>query len=205
MIVIVDYGLGNLHSIKSKIAKLHYEVQVSRAVDDIRKADKLILPGVGYFAEGMKNLRAYGLTEVLAEAVLGAKTPFLGICLGMQLLTERGEEGDAEGLGWIKGATKRLDVSRMAEPLRIPHVGWNTIKIKRASILLNDVPSDSRFYFTHSYAVDCEEQYAIATTDYGYEFPTIVEVRNIYGTQFHPEKSHAHGLRLIENFLRHGA
>ena len=204
MIIIIDYGLGNLHSIKSKIERLGFsDISISSQAAAIEQATKLILPGVGYFAEGMKNIREYGLLPILNKKVLQDKTPVLGICLGMQLLTRHSEEGDVDCLGWIDGVTKRFDFSGASEKLRIPHVGWNTVVVKNDSLLFNNLSSDARFYFTHSYCVSCDvEREAMGITRYGYDFVSVVQKDNIYGTQFHPEKSHKHGLQMIDNFIR---
>jgi imidazole glycerol phosphate synthase, glutamine amidotransferase subunit len=203
MIVIIDYGMGNLRSILMKFKRIKAEAIISADCADIEHADKLILPGVGYFAAGMKNLRDSGLIPVLNKKVLECHVPLLGICLGMQLLTKFSEEGDSAGLGWIDAVTKKFHFSVPQDKLRIPHMGWNTIDKKRESVLLNGIIPDNRFYFAHTYAVSCNDNSDIvAATRYGYEFVSIVQKGNIYGTQFHPEKSHYHGLKLIENFVR---
>lgn len=202
MVVIVDYGLGNLRSIKSKVERLGFKVEISSSPLQIANAEKLILPGVGHFKVGMENIESRGLRAPLDEAVLQRKRPILGICLGMQLLTQYSEEGDIEGLGWVSAATRRFSFSQNRE-LRIPHVGWNDLKINFDSPLLDRLPSDSRFYFTHSYFVSAEDsRVALATTYHGVEFVSAIQSENIYGTQFHPEKSHRTGLQLLENFLR---
>jgi glutamine amidotransferase len=209
MVVIVDYGIGNLRSIQSKIQRLHFNVTISRLPDVILSADRLILPGVGFFSNGMQNLRNFGLIPVLEDAVLVKKKPILGICLGMQLFTQSSEEGNEKGLGWIPALTRRFRFSEeksnsVSRSLRVPHVGWNTVSPQRENLLFRDIPLNTRFYFTHSYFVSCESsKNAAATTDYGVSFAAAVQKDNIYGTQFHPEKSHQHGLRLIENFLRY--
>jgi glutamine amidotransferase len=198
MIVIVDYGLGNLHSVLHKIQKITPDVKLSSKPDDIEHADKLILPGVGQYASGMKNLAEYGLIGPLNKKVLKDGTPILGVCLGMQLFTDYGEEGGADGLGWIAGRTIRLK----PEGLPVPHVGWNTIKIKKETKLFNGLPQDYRYYFTHSYHVVCQDHADIlTTTKYGQEFTSAIQKNNVYGTQFHPEKSHTTGVTLIKNFI----
>ena len=204
MIIIVDYGLGNLQSIQSKIERLGYkDVRIAADAGELERAAKLILPGVGHFAEGMKNIRQYGLLEVLNRKVLQDKVPVLGICLGMQLLTRHSEEGDVDGLGWIDGVTKRFNFSMLLEKPRVPHVGWNSVSFRTDSLLSRGLAPDQRFYFTHSYCVSCDsEQDAVGTTHYGYDFVSVVQKGNIFGTQFHPEKSHKHGLQMIDNFLR---
>ncbi|WP_036026434.1 imidazole glycerol phosphate synthase subunit HisH [Leptospira noguchii] len=204
-IVIVDYGMGNLRSVKMKFERMKYDSVISSDPEIIKNASHLILPGVGHFAEGMKNIFERGLKESLDHAVIQRKVPILGICLGMQLLTRFSEEGNVNGLGWIDALTRKFDFNSSPNGVkyRIPHVGWNSIKIRRDSVLLEGIQNLSRFYFTHSYAVQCEvETESIAETEYGYSFSSIVQKDNIYGTQFHPEKSHQIGLKLIENFIR---
>ena len=198
MIVIVDYGMGNLHSVLHKIQKITPDVKLSSMPGDIDQADKLILPGVGQYAAGMKNLKEYGLIEPLNQKVLKDRTPILGICLGMQIFTDYGEEGGANGLGWIRGRTIRLNPPN----LPIPHVGWNTIKLKKETRLFDDLTPDYRYYFTHSYHVVCEDASdVLATTVYGQEFTSAIQKNNIIGTQFHPEKSHIAGVGVLNNFL----
>jgi len=150
----------------------------------------------------MKNLKEYGLIDVLNKKVLDDKTPILGICLGMQLFSEHSEEGETKGLGWIESDTVKFSFNDNS--LRIPHIGWNKLSLKKESILFKDVPTDKRFYFVHSYYVNCKnEEDTVASTNYGIDFTSAIQKGNIYGTQFHPEKSHKHGLKIIDNFLRY--
>lgn len=201
MIVIVDYGMGNLSSIQQKFKKLRLDAIISNKTEDILRADKLILPGVGHFAYGMKNLLSGRLIPVLSQKVLDEKTPILGICLGMQLLTKRSEEGDCEGLGWIKAQTVRFDFEQSNMDLRVPHVSWNAVFTQKESLLLNGIDNNTEYYFTHSYYVKCEhEENVLAVTKYGITFASIIQVGNIYGIQFHPEKSHQGGMILLQNF-----
>jgi imidazole glycerol-phosphate synthase subunit HisH len=194
--------MGNLRSVLMKFERLKVKALISRNPEDILAASKLVLPGVGHFAEGMKNIREYGIYEPLCAAVSEQKIPILGICLGMQLLTKSSEEGNVDGLGWINAVTKRFNFNSMSQSLRIPHVGWNLVNWKKESILMKDLDTKERFYFTHSYAVECLDQAnSVGVTDYGYQFSSIIQCENIYGTQFHPEKSHLNGLKLIENFV----
>jgi glutamine amidotransferase len=200
MIVIVDYGMGNLRAVLHKISKISPDVKLLSKQEEIDKAEKLILPGVGSFAAGMRNLREYGLITVLNKKVLDEKTPILGICLGMQLFTKHSEEGDADGLGWVDAETKRFRLD--ARGFKVPHVGWNTLKIKKESSLFAGISSDHRFYFTHSYHVCCEdEEDVLASTEYGCEFTSAIQRDNIIGVQFHPEKSHQDGIKVIKNFI----
>jgi glutamine amidotransferase len=202
MIVIVNYGLGNLRSILQKFEMLSIPAIVSNDTKDLRDANKLILPGVGHFAEGMRNLHESGLKPVLDELVLRGKKPILGICLGMQLFTEFSEEGEVAGLGWIPAQTKRFKMPANSSHLRIPHVGWNSLKLRRDNPLFVGVDPQRRYYFTHSYCVTCANtEDVVATSNYGVDFHSVVARGNIYGTQFHPEKSHNHGLHLIKNFV----
>lgn len=203
MIVIVDHGLGNLRSVAMKFARVKAEALVSADPAAILAADKLVLPGVGSFDAGMKNLRQAGLADALDEAVLGKKTPILGICLGMQLFTKGSEEGDRPGLGWIDAETRKLSAPEDAGRFRVPHIGWNTLTPRPGCLLFEGIDPRLRYYFVHSYAVFCNDPGQVAAeTDYGRIFASAVMRDNILGTQFHPEKSHHHGLAMIENFVR---
>jgi len=202
MILIVDYGIGNLGSIRHKLGYLEFESVISSDPEDVARADKIILPGVGSFATGMANLVQSGLVEPLRRRVFGEKAPLLGICLGMQLLAKHSEEGDADGLGWLDADIVRFDFSSSPRPLRVPHVGWNTLSPCGEEPLLRGLQDDARFYFTHSYHMRCADPSDVAAlTRYGYEFPSVVRRGNIHGTQFHPEKSHDYGMRVLANFL----
>lgn len=200
MVTVIDYGLGNIFSVVKAFEMIGADVQVSSNPDDIRKADHLVLPGVGAFADGMQFLRDKELDTVLTEEVVQSKKPFLGICLGLQLLAEVGEEhGEHKGLGWIPGKVRKLDVDQQ---LKIPHVGWNNLEIKQDNPLFADIHTDSDFYFVHSYQLDCANQKdCIATTTYGKTITAAIWHGNIFATQFHPEKSQDAGLKLLENFL----
>ncbi|MFH0861089.1 MAG: imidazole glycerol phosphate synthase subunit HisH [Candidatus Altiarchaeota archaeon] len=201
MIVIVDYGVGNLSSVSHKMGKLKIDAIISDDVKTLMDADKIILPGVGSFAAGMGNLRELGLIEILKRKVVEERTPILGICLGMQLFSKHSEEGDADGLGWVDCETKKF-VFDDGKKLRVPHVGWNTLSVVKDSPLLDSVPADMTFYFTHSYHLSCREKdILIATTAYGYDFPSVIQKDNIFGVQFHPEKSHKRGMQIIKNFV----
>ncbi|MFZ2656384.1 MAG: imidazole glycerol phosphate synthase subunit HisH [Victivallales bacterium] len=201
MIVIVDYGMGNIRSIHYKLQKNGIESKVSSLSSDILSADKLILPGVGHFKQGMENLRKFNLIDALHRKVLEEKTPVMGICLGIQLFTNFSEEGDCEGLKWIDAETKRFRFDGLG--LSIPHVGWNSIKLRRPSTLFAGMPDDKRYYFTHSYHLVCNnDEDILAESEYGYPFVAAIQLENIYGTQFHPEKSHKDGMRVLLNFCR---
>jgi imidazole glycerol-phosphate synthase subunit HisH len=202
-ITIIDYGLGNLASIKNMIKKIGGTSSVTADKDEILAAKKLILPGVGSFEQGMKNLIARGLTDVLSTKVVNQKTPILGICLGMQLMTNRSEEGNVNGLGWINADTVKFNQSKLPSSLKIPHMGWTDVNIKSNDDLFVGEKSDLRYYFVHSYHVVCKhEKNIMATSDYGYQFTCGIVNDNVIGVQFHPEKSHKYGIQLLTNFLK---
>jgi len=201
MITIIDYGAGNIKSIQNMLSKIGAQSQISNKAEDIQNAKKLILPGVGHFKYGMDQLMKSGLIEVLYEKAIVNQIPFLGICLGAQLLGKRSDEGDVNGLGWIDMEVVKFDKSRMGKNERIPHMGWNYISLKQQSSILADLPEDPRFYFVHSYHIKCNTDIDIlCTTKYGYEFTAGVKKDNIFGVQFHPEKSHKFGMKLLQNF-----
>lgn len=202
-VAIVDYGLGNLRSIQRKLQRFSVDVQIASTSEEILAADRLIFPGVGHFAAGMDKLNRSGLRQVLEQKVLQRNTPVFGICLGMQLFAKSSEEGDSEGLGWIDARVVRFRPELMASPRRVPHVGWNESRPLRSSPLFEGVSSDQRFYFTHSFHIECADPSdELARTVYGSEFTSAVQRGNICGAQFHPEKSHLEGLRVLLNFVR---
>ncbi len=198
MIVIIDYGMGNLHSVYKALKRLNAEVIISSSPNNIEKADKLILPGVGHFKRGMENLKSLNLIEILNKKVLEDKTPILGICLGIQLFTKHSQEGDFPGLSWIDANTVKFN----SDSLKIPHMGWNSINIKKNNSLFSDLNQEGQFYFVHSYHVVPEDRSIISsTTKYGIEFVSSISKENIFGVQFHPEKSHSSGLQILKNFI----
>jgi len=203
MIVIVDYGMGNLGSILNMLKKVGAPAaKISSETKDIEQADKLILPGVGAFDTGMKRLRETRLIGLLNEKVLKARTPILGICLGMQLLTKISEEGELPGLGWIDAETVRFRFDPKQSRLKIPHMGWNTINIQREGTLFKDMYAEPRFYFVHSFHVVAHNpEDVLATTEYGYDFVSAIQHGHIMAAQFHPEKSHKFGMKLYKNFV----
>lgn len=206
MIVIIDYGVGNLRAIGNMLKRIGVESVITANPNQISSATKLILSGVGSFDHGMDNLRSSGVLEILNEKVLIKKTPVLGICLGVQLMTESSEEGSGEerGLGWVKGKTVAFDRSHFKEGQKVPHMGWANIFGSNKSKLFHGIESDARFYFVHSYHLDVENPgEVIARANYGYPFVAGVERENIVGVQFHPEKSHRYGLQLLKNFVNH--
>ncbi len=199
MITIIDYGLGNLGSLVNIFKKIGVEATVSSDISVIEKSSGIVLPGVGSFDAGMENIKKLGLIPVLKRKVLEEKTPILGICLGMQLFAPKSEEGVLEGLGWIEGEVKKFNFKN--NDFKIPHMGWNTIDTERQDPLLNEMPENSGFYFVHSYHFVCKNKdNVLATTNYGYDFPSIIRRENIIGVQFHPEKSHKYGMKLLKNF-----
>jgi glutamine amidotransferase len=201
MMTIVDYQMGNLHSVKRAFNRLGVEVSITTKQSEILSAKKLILPGVGHFGKAMDALKQLDLVGVLNEKVIDKKTPILGICLGMQLMTKGSEEGGMEGLGWFNCATQRLIVE---DPIqhKIPHVGWNTIVHPSTDPLLDQVPSGSEVYFVHSYGIlDVPVDEVLTKTIYGNTFVSALKKDNIVGMQFHPEKSHDVGLMLLRNWL----
>ncbi|MGQ3684141.1 MAG: imidazole glycerol phosphate synthase subunit HisH [Candidatus Loosdrechtia sp.] len=204
MIVIVDYGMGNLRSVEKGFERFGFNVKVTDNLTEIRNADKLVLPGVGAFRDAMEGLRQRGLTGPIVDWIKSGK-PFLGICLGLQLLFSKSyEDGEHEGLGIIPGKVVRFDFSGKKEHagLKIPHMGWNQINLKKQDVpLLKDVPDNAYVYFVHSYYVCPEDENVIATeTDYGIRFTSMIWHRNIFATQFHPEKSQQNGLTMLKNF-----
>lgn len=202
MIVVIDCGLGNVGSIVNMLKKIGVDVYRSSDKSIIEMADKLILPGVGAFDEGMKQLKDSGLRNLLDKKVIEEKTPVLGICLGMQLMTQKSEEGELPGLGWIKGMTIKFNFENSISKCRIPHMGWNRVVPKEGEQLFQNLIAP-KYYFVHSYHVVCENpEEIIATSNYGKEFTCAIRNGNVLGTQFHPEKSHKYGMVLLNNFTR---
>jgi glutamine amidotransferase len=201
VIAIVDYDMGNVASVANMLKRIGArDAFLTRDAEVLGRATSIILPGVGAFDNGMRNLRNFGLLDALNEAVLVRRVPLLGICLGMQLLTDSSEEGQLPGLGYLRATTRRFRFPR-GSALKIPHMGWNYIESVHPNPI---IPEDSpnRFYFVHSYYVDCADPAdVIATADYGFSFPGAVQRDNVFGVQFHPEKSHRYGMKLLEKFV----
>lgn len=195
--------MGNLRSINKAFERSNIKTMISAKKEDIDKADKLILPGVGHFGTGMKNLHNLDIIELLLKKITIDKIPILGICLGLQLFTQSSEEGNVDGLGLIDAKTTRFDFTDKCDNLKVPHMGWNTVQIKKENKLLDSVNNEELFYFVHSYHIKCNDKDDVLTsTIYGYEFTSGIQKDNIYGTQFHPEKSHSAGLKILQNFSR---
>ncbi|RZL50379.1 MAG: imidazole glycerol phosphate synthase subunit HisH [Pedobacter sp.] len=200
MIHIIDYGLGNLGSIKNMLKKIGYDSTIIANPDDLKKSTKIILPGVGAFDTGIKNLTDGGWIEPLSKKVLVEKVPTLGICLGMQLMCKNSEEGVLPGLAWVNAEVKKFNFESTS--LKIPHMGWNDVFSAKNSKLTQDDFTERRFYFVHSYYVTVANQdQVLFSTNYGSQFNSAFEKDNIIGVQFHPEKSHKFGLSLLKNFI----
>lgn len=204
MITIIDYGLGNIRAFVNVYKRLNIAVAVAKSPADLDGATKLILPGVGAFDHAVELLQQSGMRETLDELVLGRSVPVLGVCVGMQILAPVSEEGRLEGLGWIAGQVRKFDLAAAAastQPTCLPHMGWNDVKPIRESGLFSGLQEESRFYFLHSYYFQCSRREdVVAETDYGLKFSCAVQMNNIHGVQFHPEKSHNYGVRLLKNF-----
>ena len=201
MITIVDYGLGNLGSIKNMFEYIGVSAEIQSDLKFINKAKKIILPGVGKFDTAMLRINQSGLREVLDFKALKEQIPVLGICLGMQLLTKKSEEGSLMGLGWIEANVKKF---RSINNIKVPHMGWNAIEISKLNDLTKTLKNNSRFYFVHSYYVETmKNENSLLKTSYGnHQFDSGIVSENIYGVQFHPEKSHKYGMKLFEQFAK---
>jgi imidazole glycerol-phosphate synthase subunit HisH len=200
MIRIIDYGLGNILAFQNMYKRMNVQVGIARSAAELADATKLILPGVGAFDHAMELLEASGMRAKLDELVLEKHTPVLGICVGMQILARSSEEGSAAGLGWIDGRVKSF--GSLGQPdLLLPHMGWNDVTPVTQTPLFRELASEARFYFLHSFYFECARREDVAAVaSYGIDFSTAVANGNIYGVQFHPEKSHHFGSRLLQNF-----
>jgi glutamine amidotransferase len=206
MIVILDYGMGNPGSILNMLRKAGGDAVITCDKDKIDQAQAIILPGVGAFDNGMQKLNKLNLIELLNKKVIEDQVPFLGVCLGMHLLFESSEEGTLSGLCWIDGSVTRFNFSEIVgrSRLKVPHMGWNLVYPEHTEGLFGDLTDEARFYFVHSYHVNCKDKSNIsATSNYGYKFTCAVQKNNIFGAQFHPEKSHRFGLAMFKNFLEY--
>ncbi|WP_132581271.1 imidazole glycerol phosphate synthase subunit HisH [Paralcaligenes ureilyticus] len=201
MITIIDYGLGNISAFVNTYKRLNVAVSVAKTSGDLMGATKLILPGVGAFDYAMLLLKQSGMHDAVNELVTRRKVPVLGVCVGMQMLASSSEEGYLPGLGWIPGRVRRFDVSLLPYSTHLPHMGWNDVKPLGSTSLFAHLEKDARFYFLHSYYFECEQrQNVLAQTIYGDSFTCAVNHENVYGVQFHPEKSHHFGAQLLKNF-----
>ena len=202
-IVIIDYNMGNLRSVQKAFEKVGCNAMITNDHDSIRAADKIVLPGVGAFKDGMQHLEKLGLVELLNEEILVNNKPFLGICLGMQLIAKKSyEHGETLGLNWIDAEVIKFDFSDRDKKLKVPHVGWNDVKYRNKNILFQDITDNNDFYFVHSYHFSTEENMVSSTSDYGFDFISSVNKDNIFAFQFHPEKSQTAGLKILENFIK---
>jgi glutamine amidotransferase len=200
MIIIIDYRMGNLGSLANMLKKIRTPAKISSDLEDIESAEKLILPGVGSFDHGMQKLQELKLLELLNKKVVKDHTPILGICLGMQLFTKSSEEGILKGLGWFDANTVKFKIDNKCS-LKIPHMGWDTLNVLKPHSMYQNMDNNSMFYFVHSYHVICNRKDDVLSTSYyGYEFVSSISKDNIIGVQFHPEKSHKYGMKILENF-----
>lgn len=201
MIAIIDYGSGNVGAIANIYKQLKVPHIITGDLSELEKAERYILPGVGAFDTTMKYFRKSGMVDLLDEQILNRGKKVLGICVGMQILAESSDEGELAGLGWIKGRVRKIDTSTLPAAPRLPHMGWNTVTTKPGARLFDDVDTVQGFYFLHSYYFDPSSAEDIAATvDYGNNIPCAVARGNVFGMQFHPEKSHANGVAVFRNF-----
>lgn len=203
MITIIDYGLGNIKAFVNVYDRLNIPIKIAKTKPDLFDATKIILPGVGAFDYAMDQLNKSGMRDELENKVIRDKVPVIGICVGMQILAKSSEEGNLPGLGWIDGEVLKFDINSIPYKTRLPHMGWNSIKPINENTLLNGFNNESRFYFLHSYYFVCNNQQdIISTTQYGIDFSSAINHNNIFGIQFHPEKSHSNGVSLLNNFAK---
>ncbi len=201
MITIIDYGSGNIKAIANIYEKLKVPYTIASIPEQVIGAKKIFLPGVGAFDETISKLDSTGFRKVLDKEVLENKVPIMGICVGMQILADSSEEGNCKGLGYIKGKVKKINPNLILQKPKLPHLGWNSIEVLKNNELIKDIDPVFGFYFLHTYYFECEDQNNIlATTNYGATFASAVYRENIFGIQFHPEKSHHNGVKLLHNF-----
>lgn len=201
MITIVDYGLGNIRAFLNVYRRLNIEARTATTGSDLQDATKVILPGVGAFDHAMERLTASGMREALDDLALRRRVPILGVCVGMQILGRDSDEGRLPGLGWIDGRVRTLTSLMPVAPLPVPHMGWNDVRPVVPNRLFDGLESPPRFYFLHSFYFECARaEDAIAVADYGADFACAVNAGNVYGVQFHPEKSHHFGATILKNF-----
>ncbi|MEY4241847.1 MAG: hypothetical protein RJA14_1543 [Pseudomonadota bacterium] len=202
MITIVDYGLGNIGAFANLYKRVNVAAKVARTAEELADAERIILPGVGSFDHAMDLLDASGMRPTLEDLVINGKRPVVGVCVGMQILAEGSDEGTREGLGWIPGRVRHFSHAPSNADLPMPHMGWNDVRPRAGEQLFQGLETDARFYFLHSYYFECAEaEHVAAHTSYGLEFGCAVRSGHIHGVQFHPEKSHHYGARLLKNFV----
>ena len=198
---VLDYGTGNLNSVMRILSRIGASVSVSSVPAEITGADKIILPGVGHFGNAMAKLRELGLIDSLSDLVLNKRKPILGICLGMEIMAQSSEEGNSKGLGWLDAEAVRFAPSDSAK-FKVPHMGWNNVRAAKPSALMQGIDASDEFYFAHSYHLRLNSDAdLLSETEYDIAFPSAIEKENIFGVQFHPEKSHDAGVRLLKNFI----
>ncbi|KAF2333144.1 imidazole glycerol phosphate synthase subunit HisH [Flavobacterium daemonense] len=203
MITIVDYGVGNINAFVNVYKRVNVPTKIARNASDLDDAKKIILPGVGHFDHAMSELIKSGMREKLDELVTVKKIPVIGICVGMQMMGNSSDEGKLMGLGWIDASVKKFDETKIKQVTRLPHMGWNDVEPTMPNLLFKDLEKDALFYFLHSYYFDCNNANDIlATSDYGGKFTCAANHENVYGIQFHPEKSHHYGETLLHNFAK---
>ena len=202
MIVILNYGVGNLGSVQNMLKKAGFESELASDIATVKNAQKVILPGIGAFDHCMQKFNASGLRPMVEQKIMQDKVPLLGICVGLQMLMENSEEGTEPGLGWIAGKTVKFKKDGLGD-LKIPHMGWTDVKRSKDSALINNLGDQPRFYFVHSYHVSPDHpEDELLSAHYGYDFTAAINRDNIFGVQFHPEKSHKYGMKILENFSR---
>ncbi|EKT3956158.1 imidazole glycerol phosphate synthase subunit HisH [Flavobacterium psychrophilum] len=203
MITIIDYGVGNVFAFQNVYKRLNIPTKIAKTINDLQDAEKLILPGVGAFDYAMEQLNNSGMREKLDELVLVEKTPVIGICVGMQMMGNNSEEGKLEGLKWIDANIKKFDETTIHQRTKLPHMGWNDVVSRNNHPLFAGLDKDAVFYFLHSFYFEClNAEDSIATSDYGINFTSAAHHNNVYGIQFHPEKSHNYGEQLLHNFSK---
>lgn len=203
MITLIDYGVGNINAFVNVYKRVDVPVKIAKNKEDLIGATKLILPGVGHFDHAMTQLNNSGMRDTLDELVLINKVPVIGICVGMQMMANNSDEGNMEGLKWIDASVRKFDETKIHQVTRLPHMGWNDVKPVKDISLFNGLENDAIFYFLHTYYFECNNtQDIMAITEYGEEFASAAHHENIYGIQFHPEKSHSYGEILLHNFAK---
>ena len=201
MITVIDYGLGNVQAFANVYKRLDIPVNVAKSLADLAETTKIILPGVGSFDRAMQQFNSCGMRKLIEQLVLEEGIPILGVCVGMQMLANSSEEGKLSGLGWVDGNVKRFDGASMLQTQNLPHMGWNNVVTKTEGDLFKGINVENKFYFLHSFHFDCcNESNIIGVTDYGFNFTSAIKKKNIFGVQFHPEKSHHYGGQLLKNY-----